>query len=81
MGNRLLQEMECVLRRALAENGINIFSEDDQDKPLNLDSLSFISVIVSLEKLGIFIPDDFLIENPKSFNEFLSFLLNIKKEL
>lgn len=55
------------------ENGIYMYNDKDDD--LDIDSITFISLIVFIEKrFNIIIPDEMLIESPKTYNQFSEFI-------
>lgn len=63
----------------LSENGIYV-NEDDYDEDLGLDSLSYISMIVDIEKIfRISVPDEYLALQPKTVNEFVTLVTEIIK--
>jgi len=58
---------------AMEENGVIYYSEYE-DSPLDMDSMTFISIIVSLEnQFEIDISEEFLGKIPKTFQEFMKF--------
>lgn len=62
-----------ILKEAMEENGVYFF-ENLMDEELDIDSLTFISIIVSIEeKLNIEIDNELLIEYPKTYNDFVQF--------
>lgn len=69
-----------ITKRILTENGIYPF-DALEDEPLECDSLTFISIVVSIEnELGKEVPDYLLVEYPKTYNEWVEFIKNINEE-
>lgn len=68
------KEIKNVLINVMEENGVYFF-EDLMDEELDIDSLTFISIIVGIEeKLNIEIDNKLLIEYPKTYNDFIIFI-------
>ena len=68
------------LRDAMEENGIYIYGDQDQYSDLGLDSISFISIMVSLEERGIIIPVDLWGEAPKTYSDFYNLIIQSNNE-
>ena len=68
-------KIENQIRKILDENGIYV--SENQDEKLELDSITFISIIVCIEnELGIEIPDDYL--SMEKFMTFNNYIDNVK---
>lgn len=76
-------DIENKIRKILDENGIYI--SDNPNENLDLDSITFISIIVCLEnELEIEVPDDYLlIDKFMTFNNYVDnvkFILGMEEE-
>ena len=70
-------EINTIVLQILEENGIYI--SEDLDADLDMDSITFISIIVCFEnQLGIYIPDEYLtIDKFKTINDFVKNITEI----
>ena len=60
----------------LTENGIILF-DTLEDEPLDYDSLTFISIVVTIEnKLGFEVADELLKNYPVTYSEWVDFIKN-----
>ena len=63
-----------VAKKVLAENGQYLYGTLD-DEPIDIDSVTFISIVVGIEnELGINVSDTLLTEYPNTYNEYVSFI-------
>jgi acyl carrier protein len=59
------------------QNGL-IIDSDDLDSSLEVDSITFMSIIVGLEEeFGIVIPEGELVNIPQSYRQFIDMVLRI----
>lgn len=66
-----MNDVEKKIYEVFLENGVNIVSDDPDDEIL-LDSIEFVSIIISLEDVfNIEVPDEYLlIEKLNTFEQF-----------
>ena len=77
MKKKFNESTKMLTVQVLEENGIYI-DEEYKDDPLEMDSISFMSVMTGLEEaFNIYIPVKYINNPPKTFTEFLNFIENI----
>lgn len=63
------------IQEILEENGVFYFPDED-DSPIEMDSLTFVSLIVSLEeKCGVDVSTEYMIEPPNTYRKLIDFLI------
>lgn len=73
------QKTDKLISEILDQNGI--FLEEDMTMNLDMDSLTFISIIVGIEStFNIDIPEKFLIKKPVTYNDFYEFIYMILED-
>ena len=75
-----MRSVEEILKLSFEENDIYFYNDIDKNEDLDLNSLTLISLIVSLEKhCEIDFPSEILLETPKTYNDFYELIKKIKK--
>lgn len=70
------EKIKEIMNMVLEQNGI--YPEEDLMENIDMDSLTFISIVVGLEEeLGINIPADLLNSRPENYKEFYELGYNI----
>ena len=67
-------DFSSVARKVLEENGLFSYNMLD-DEPLECDSLTFLSIVISIENdLGISVSEELLTHYPATCNEWVQFI-------
>lgn len=70
------QNIDNMIGELLEQNGI--FLEEDMTESMEMDSLTFISIIVGIEEsFTVNIPEKYLIEKPDTYQDFFELVYRI----